>query len=360
MPPVAELSGKQIETLRIGLQIGFRDPPALEMFLREKLDKLYGDYVAQGHTYSAAVFNVITSSEAEGWRDELILEAHKARRANPNIAKVGRELGLITGQQAGETWSQQEQDAAAAEQPLWRNHNPYRGLLALREQDANYLFGRDEDVDRFIEEIEAGHHKILLALGASGLGKSSLIFAGVLAALRRRARKSKKPWPVALEDSHKWPHLVLTPGTEPVRSLAGAFVSQWIDDTTPAYRQAASKWRGLLVEGDSLSGLIDAANAARRRKGEDPPPRYLIYVDQGEELYTRGGRDPGRDSSAKETPQQKEARRFSEILAEAALHERLVVLMSARSDFLGQLQDDKRTSDAHPARSSMRTKGWRS
>jgi hypothetical protein len=72
----------------------------------------------------------------------------------------------------------------------------------------------------------------------------------------------------------------------------------------------------------------------------------------------RGGREPGRDpgkpaassdgAAERETSQQKEARRFSELLAEAAEHPRLVVLMSARSDFLGQLQADKRLSEDHP------------
>jgi hypothetical protein len=93
-------------------------------------------------------------------------------------------------------------------------------MLALREQDADFLFGRDADVEAFIQAITTHQSRIFLALGASGVGKSSLIFAGVLGALNRRALKSRNPWPAALEDSHKWPHLVLTPGKEPVLSLA--------------------------------------------------------------------------------------------------------------------------------------------
>ena len=42
----------------------------------------------------------------------------------------------------------------------------------------------------------------------------------------------------------------------------------------------------------------------------------------------------------KETQAQKEARRFSELVADAARHPRLVTIMSARSDFLGRLQAD--------------------
>jgi hypothetical protein len=219
-----ELTGKQIETLRIGLQIGFSEPRPLAMFLREKLNKLYVNYVAERDKFPEACFNIVTSSETEDWRDDLIREAHKARPDNPNFARVGCELGLLADSDMVATRRADQVNAVEAEQPLWRIYNPYRGMLALREQDANYLFGRDEDVDRFIDAIETGAPKILLALGASGVGKSSLIFAGVLGALRRRARKSRKPWPVALEDTHKWPHLVLTPEAEPLYSLAGAFV----------------------------------------------------------------------------------------------------------------------------------------
>src|SRR5262249_39351918 len=42
------------------------------------------------------------------------------------------------------------------------------------------------------------------------------------------------------------------------------------------------------------------------------------------------------------------ARRFSELLAEAAENPRLVVVMSARSDFLGAIQADKRLSEDRP------------
>src|SRR5262249_25932251 len=108
---------------------------------------------------------------------------------------------------------------------LWRSLNPYRGLLALREQDADFLFGRDDDIRRFVFAMAEHPMHLLLALGASGVGKSSLIFAGVFAALERQHMKGG--WPSNLRDSRLWPRLTLTPGIEPVRSLVNAFVRQW-------------------------------------------------------------------------------------------------------------------------------------
>ena len=223
--------------------------------------------------------------------------------------------------------------------PLWRTLNPYRGLLALREQDADFLFGRDREICDLTAAIAEKPDKLLLALGASGVGKSSLIFAGVIAAMERQCLPGNAAWPPALADSRLWPRLTLTPGVEPVRSLAGAFLSQWLDPKSPAYRADAGAWRDLLVKGDSIDGLVKATDAALSERRGDPPARYLIYVDQGEQLYA--SRVPAHDGTKKETHQQKEARRFSELLAEAAQHPRLVVLMSARSDFLDRLQADR-------------------
>ena len=76
---------------------------------------------------------------------------------------------------------------------------PYPGLLAFDEADAAIYFGRDDDIRRFIERLNArraqGGEKLVLVLGASGSGKSSLLRAGVVPRLKR--------------DSHNW--IVLPP-----------------------------------------------------------------------------------------------------------------------------------------------------
>lgn len=250
----------------------------------------------------------------------------------------GFDINLATLQQIARGLSGEAQAATQ----LWRTINPYRGLLALREQDADFLFGRDIDVVNILTAIAEQPAKLLLALGGSGVGKSSLVFAGVFAALERQTLPGGATWPAVLADCRSWPRLALTPGTEPVRNLAGAFLSQWLKPTTAAYHEEADAFRKLLTEGGSIERLIEAADAGITEKsGCNRPPRYLLYVDQGEELYTRAGRDSGRDGTSKEKIQEKEARRFSELLAEGAAHPRLTVIMSVRSDFLDRLQADQ-------------------
>lgn len=60
--------------------------------------------------------------------------------------------------------------------------NPYRGLLAFREEDAPNYFGRDTDAADLLAAVE--RQPLVTVVGASGSGKSSLVQAGLVPALR--------------------------------------------------------------------------------------------------------------------------------------------------------------------------------
>jgi WD40 repeat protein len=60
---------------------------------------------------------------------------------------------------------------------------PYKGLLAFTESDADYFFGRDADRDLVIANLMASRLTVLY--GPSGVGKSSLLQAGVMRHLRQ-------------------------------------------------------------------------------------------------------------------------------------------------------------------------------
>ena len=69
---------------------------------------------------------------------------------------------------------------------------PFPGLLAFQEEDAAVYFGRDDDIRRLIERLDArraqGGAKLIALLGSSGSGKSSLLRAGVIPRLKRAGR----------------------------------------------------------------------------------------------------------------------------------------------------------------------------
>jgi hypothetical protein len=72
---------------------------------------------------------------------------------------------------------------------------PFPGLLAFQEEDATIYFGRDDDIRRLIERVEArraqGGPKLIALFGSSGSGKSSLLRAGVILRLKRAGSKAR-------------------------------------------------------------------------------------------------------------------------------------------------------------------------
>jgi formylglycine-generating enzyme required for sulfatase activity len=211
----------------------------------------------------------------------------------------------------------------------WRAINPYRGLLALEEQDADFFFGRDRETGDILDRLIAGSGRFIALVGNSGVGKSSLVQAGVIGALKRqRWPGAKQPWPDALKDSRAWAYLAMKPGEDPVAALASEFAALWFADATdPQWVARRNEWTKLLGEG--RAGLADLIRTTDKRFDElalTPPPRLFLYIDQGEELYARAP-----------TPERK---RFSEIIAEGLRKQpqRLIVMTSQRADYFGELQ----------------------
>jgi tetratricopeptide (TPR) repeat protein len=215
----------------------------------------------------------------------------------------------------------------APEQP-WRTVNPYRGLLAMTDADADFFFGREQLTTDILERLRRGE-RMLALIGNSGVGKSSLAQAGVVAALRRQCWPGgdARDWPSDLRDSRSWLVLTMKPGDAPVFELARAFVTQWTEPTDPARERLSAKWANNLRETLGLAALLRATrDHFREGFGLPPPDRFVLVVDQAEELYTRAG--------------EVEAHRFSEIVV-AGLHDpTLTLLTSLRSDHYGHFQAD--------------------
>src|SRR5688572_23138064 len=73
---------------------------------------------------------------------------------------------------------------------------PYTGLRSFTEEESLYYKGREEDIDQATEQLQ--RNKFLMLTGASGDGKSSLIYAGIIPNARSGFLKSKySQWCVA-------------------------------------------------------------------------------------------------------------------------------------------------------------------
>jgi TIR domain/Tetratricopeptide repeat len=142
---------------------------------------------------------------------------------------------------------------------------PYPGLMSFEAADAAVFFGRDDDVRRLIERVNArrvqGGAKLVTILGGSGSGKSSLMKAGLLPRLER-------------DKTHYLVAPPFRPGADPVRSLFGALKA--IDMSLIAADLD-------VVTAEAGQALIDRLRRAAMR----PQATLIIAVDQAEEVFTR-------------------------------------------------------------------------
>jgi formylglycine-generating enzyme required for sulfatase activity len=223
----------------------------------------------------------------------------------------------------------ESRETAKSPEP-WRTINPYRGLVALEEQDADFFFGRDRETAGIIGRIIAVPGRLIALVGNSGVGKSSLVQAGVIGSLKRqRLPGEQQAWPNVLNGSRAFAYLSMKPGEDPVGALMSEFAALWFPDPTDPRRLDRSReWAMRLGQGTArLDDVIKATDDHLR--GElslTPPPRVFLYIDQGEELYARS--PPA------------ERKRFSEIIADGLTRnsQRLIVMTSQRADYYGELQ----------------------
>ena len=76
-------------------------------------------------------------------------------------------------------------------------------------------------------------------------------------------------------------------------------------------------------------------NGLAQELAGDAPQAFLLYIDQGEELYASTEREGKPDAAAK-----RDAATFSRVIAEAAGRADCRVILSLRSDYYGSLQED--------------------
>lgn len=150
------------------------------------------------------------------------------------------------------------------------NRSPYPGILAFEAEDAAIFFGRDEETLKVIDHLDVrrtqGGAQLIVIVGASGSGKSSLLKAGVLPQLARR----KDVWAVLP---------AMRPEKTPLEALAKSI---------SFYLGQNDKWR------EWHDVLKDPQGALRRieellkdmRVGTARSTTVLLPVDQLEEIFT--------------------------------------------------------------------------
>ncbi len=148
---------------------------------------------------------------------------------------------------------------------------PYRGLQYFDEEDAEHFLGRELLTAKVIGRMH--HSPFLAVIGASGSGKSSLVRAGVVPALRRGTRLADDSLPPA--DSSRWTILTMTPTAHPLDALAATLL---LDTTSIA---AVST-----LQSELASNAQALAIAARQSLARQGSKHLLLVIDQFEEIFT--------------------------------------------------------------------------
>jgi WD40 repeat protein/serine/threonine protein kinase/DNA-binding XRE family transcriptional regulator len=178
------------------------------------------------------------------------------------LAALGAQARSV-GQPAVATQTPALAAPSTIELELSDQDNPYKGLRAFSEADAADFFGREALTQRLQERMAEESVRFLAVVGPSGSGKSSVVKAGLIPALRRGALPGSEHWFIA----------DLVPGAHPLDELELALLR--VATTSPAglCEQLERDERGL-------------ARAARLILPDDAESELLLIIDQFEELFS--------------------------------------------------------------------------
>jgi WD40 repeat protein/transcriptional regulator with XRE-family HTH domain len=168
-----------------------------------------------------------------------------------------RALAGVLGRPVAITVEEEEADIEIA--------NPYKGLRAFGEADAEDFFGRETLVQQLLARLGEGGDlaRFLAVVGPSGSGKSSVVGAGLAPALRRGG----------LPGSDNWFIVNMVPGPHPFEELEAALLRVAVNPPASLLAQLKENERGLL-------------RAARRILPADDSVELVLVIDQFEEVFT--------------------------------------------------------------------------
>jgi WD40 repeat protein/serine/threonine protein kinase len=142
--------------------------------------------------------------------------------------------------------------------------NPYKGLRAFQESDAANFFGRDSLVRQLINRLNevSEASRFLAVIGPSGSGKSSVVKAGLIPALKRGG----------LPNSDRWYYVEMMPGAQPFKELREALVSVAAKPPDDIEERLERSKRGLF---EVVKQILP-----------DDSSDLFLFIDQFEEIFT--------------------------------------------------------------------------
>ena len=100
-----------------------------------------------------------------------------------------------------------------------KKFNPFPGLRPFAPEDSDLFFGREGESEEVVGKLIK--NRFVTVIGASGSGKSSLIYCGVLPKVRNHKEKSTSGWRI----------ISFRPGNDPFGNLADVISEKISEDS---------------------------------------------------------------------------------------------------------------------------------
>jgi WD40 repeat protein len=227
-------------------------------------------------------------------------------------------------------------------QPRWNVGSPYRGLEAFEAEHREIYFGRSQAVSDLIQRLRRTESRardgervtrFLLVQGMSGLGKSSLIRAGVLPLLEGRALDGIGAWYILRIK----PSLPGRDGSDSEQGIAprsgvqafGQTLAEAVAIAMPGLgrsREEIADYGSKMSSGPRTAAArldMDLTHEAKRLGLEADQVRIALFIDQLEELMLL---------------EREETESILELILDMAREGRIWVIATVRTDVLGRLQ----------------------
>ncbi|RUT08805.1 hypothetical protein DSM106972_008580 [Dulcicalothrix desertica PCC 7102] len=193
---------------------------------------------------------------------------------------------------------------------------PYQGLSAFRQENADYFFGREKFINKLVKAVNS--KPLVPVVGASGSGKSSVVFAGLIPRLQATGNVEI---------------ISFRPGKNPFDTLAIALSKFLEQRQSEASAEIASRLAELEFEVNLRHDETVLCNFIDNIINSSGCKRFVLVADQFEELYTLTA-DSERYS-------------FLESLLMAVRNvPRLTLVLTLRADFLGIVLDNQSMGEA--------------
>ncbi|MBE9467440.1 MAG: hypothetical protein IMY72_03845 [Bacteroidetes bacterium] len=192
--------------------------------------------------------------------------------------------------------------------------NPFPGLRPFNINESHLFFGRDGQSDEILQKLS--DNRFIAVIGASGSGKSSLIYCGVIPILYGG---------FITDAGSKWKIIKSKPGNSPVNNLSDSII-----DSFKLSSDAESSDKKNIISSflnSSSLGLVEAIKQFKSEKDEN----VLLIIDQFEELF-RFKKNTNNLNSINESIA------FVNLLIEAINQTAvpIYVVITMRSDFIGE------------------------